>query len=89
MKKILEGLWDEYALEKCSAIDTVEEENLAKRALDLHEAVNEMLDETQKDAVEKYLDAVCDINACFAKKAFFKGCEFASSFLTELGRFEK
>ena len=35
-------------------------------------------------ALEEYVDALCDIEALFAKKAFFKGCEFSTSFLLEV-----
>ena len=35
------------------------------------------------EAVEKYVDVLCDVEAFFVKKAFFKGCEFATSFLLE------
>jgi len=39
--------------------------------------------------VEKYVDALCDLEALFVKKAFLKGCEFAVSFLLETGSFKK
>ena len=38
-----------------------------------------------EEAVEKYVDALCDLEALFVKKAFLKGCEFAVSFLLEAG----
>ena len=85
MKQTLERLWNEYLLDKCASIDTDEERNLTKQAVELHEKANILLNKDQKDAVEKYVDALCDIEALFAKKAFFKGCEFAVSFLLEAG----
>ena len=48
-----------------------------------------MLNGEQANAVEKYVDALCDMQALFAKKAFVKGCEFAVSFLLETGKLGK
>ena len=76
MKQTLERLWNEYLLDKCASIDTDEERNLTKQAVELHEKANILLNKDQKDAVEKYVDALCDIEVLFAKKAFFL---FASS----------
>ena len=64
-------------------IDTDEERNLTKKAFELHEKANALLDKDQQDAVENYIDAVYDLESLFAKKAFCKGCEFAVSFLLE------
>ena len=89
MKETLEKLWNEYLLDECSAIDTDEERSLTKKTAELHEKANTLLNNAQKDAVEKYVDALCDIEALFAKKAFLKGCEFAVSFLAEAGNFKK
>lgn len=89
MKETLEKLWNEYLLNECAAIDTDEERALTKKTVELHEKVNVLLNKEQEEAVEKYVDALCDIEALFTKKAFFKGCEFAVSFLLEAGRFEE
>ena len=89
MKKTLEKLWNEYLLDECAAINTNEERTLMKKTVELHEKVNALLNKEQEEAVEKYVDALCDMEALFVKKAFFKGCEFAVSFLLEVGRFEK
>ena len=78
MKKTLEKLWNEYLLDECAVIDT-------KMAAELHEKANALLSMDQKDAVQKYVDSLWDIEALFAKKAFVKGCEFAVSFLLEAG----
>ena len=83
MKEILEKLWNEYLLEECATIETEEEKILTKKAVELHEIANNLLNDEQRDAVEKYIDALCDIEALFVKKAFFKGCEFSVSFLLE------
>ena len=83
MKETLENLWDKYLEEECAVIDTEEERKLTQKTLELHEKASSLLNEEQKVAVEKYVDALCDLEAVFAKKAFIKGCEFAVSFLLE------
>ena len=89
MKSKLEKLWDEYLSDECAVIDTDEERRLTKKAAELHGKANAMLDNEQKDAVEKFVEALCDTEAKFIKKAFFKGCEFATSFLLESGNLGK
>ena len=89
MKQTLDKLWNEYLLEKSAVIDTDEERTLTRALAELHEKANDTLDEDQRTAVEKYVDALCDIDALFAKKAFCKGCEFAVSFLTEARNLKK
>ena len=89
MKDTLEKLWNEYFWEKCAVIDTEDKRKLTKRAVELHEKANSLLNKYQEDAVEKYVDALYDIEALFVKKAFFKGCKFAASFLLEVGDLKK
>lgn len=89
MKETLEKLWSEYFWEKSSEVDTVEERNMIKQAAELNEKLNALLNDEQKDAVEKYVEALYDVNSVFAKKAFFKGCEFTVSFLFEAGNIKK
>ena len=89
MKKTLEKLWNEYLLDECDEIDTLEEQRLAKKAADLHEKATALLNKEQEEAVEKFVDALGESETLFVKKAFFKGCEFAVSFLLEAGNFGK
>lgn len=89
MKETLENLWYEYILDGCAKIDTDEEMDLTKKIVDLHERANALLNKDQKIAVEEYVDAVHDLEALFAKKAFFKGCEFAISFILESADLKK
>ena len=89
MKETLEKLWTEYLSGECAVIDTDEERALTKKAAELHEKATALLNDKQKEAIEKYVDAVYAIEAFFVKKAFFKGCEFAVSFLLETGNFGK
>lgn len=85
MKEALEKLWNEYLVDECAAFDTDDERNLTKKTAELHDAANYLLNKEQKIAVAKYVDALCDIDALFAKKAFLKGCEFTLYFLFEAG----
>ena len=85
MKETLEKLWDEYLSDECATIETEEEKILTKKAVELHEIANNLLNDAQQNAVEKYIDALCDIEALFVKKAFLKGCECSVSFLLEAG----
>ena len=89
MKNTLEKLWNEYLFSECAVMDTDEERVLTKKAAELHEKADALLDKEQRAAVEKIIDALCDVNAIFTKKAFFKGCEFAVGFLLESGGFGK
>ncbi|MBR2311764.1 MAG: hypothetical protein IKA46_00540 [Clostridia bacterium] len=89
MKETLEKLWNEYLLDECAVIDTDEERKLTKKAAELHEKANALLNKEQQEAIEKYVDALFDIEALFAKNAFCKGCEFAVSFLLEARNLEK
>ncbi len=89
MKETLESLWSEYFSDECAVIDTDEERRLAKKAEELYEKADALLDKKQEAALEEYVAALCDIEALFVKKAFFKGCEFAVSFLLETRSFGK
>lgn len=85
MKETLKNLWNEYLLDECAAMDSDEERVLTAKTAELHEEANASLSEEQKKAVQKYVDALVDINALFSRKAFVKGCEFAFSFFLEVG----
>ena len=89
MKETLEKLWNEYLLDDCAVINTDEERNLTQKTAELHEKANALLNEVQKDAVQRYVDALCDVEAMFVKKAFLRGCEFATLFILEAGNFKK
>ncbi len=89
MKETLEKLWNEYLSDECSSINTDEERELTKNIVELHEKANALLNKSQQDAVEKFVDALYDVEALFVKKAFFKGCEFSVSFLFETRNPEK
>ena len=86
MKETLEKLWQEYISDECDSIKTLEERKMIKNVAELHEKVIAILSEEQKNAVEKYIDTICEMDSIFAKKAFFNGCKFAVSFLLEAGK---
>ena len=88
MKSDVEGLWSDYLSDECARIDTDEERRLVKGIVTLHDAVNGVLDDRQRDLVDRYVDELLSVQAAFAKKAFFKGCEFATSFMCEMMRHE-
>ena len=89
MKETLEKLWSEYLLDECSVMDTDEERELTKKIVGLHEQATALLHKEQQVAVEKYVDALCELESLFVKKAFLRGCEFAVSFLLEAGNLAK
>lgn len=85
MKITLETLWNEYLADQCAVIDTEEERELANTAILLRKTISVLLTKEQSDTVEKYVDVLCELQYFFVKKAFFKGCEFATSFLLQAG----
>ena len=89
MNKTLEKLWYEYLSEECTSLRTDEERELTKKAIELHKEANALLNKEQEEAIEKYVDALYDIESHLTKKAFSKGCEFAVSFLLEAKWCEK
>ena len=89
MKETLEKLWCECFAEECATIQNDEESALVRRAVEMHKIAEESLTKEQCDRVEKYAEALYDIQGTFVKKAFFKGCEFTASFLLEAGNFKK
>lgn len=89
MKETLEKLWNEYFAEECALINTTEEKVLIKKAVALRKTANKLLTEDQSEAMEKYMEALYEIQGFSVKKAFFKGCEFAISFLVEAENFGK
>lgn len=84
MKEMVEKMWEEYFAEECSAISTTEERELIRRADELHKTAGKMLSEKQNEAVERYIEVLYDIEALCIKKAFFKGCGFATSLFLKL-----
>jgi len=89
MRETLEKLWTDYLVDECALIDTDEERNTTKMISDLHEKAYSLLNKEQRDAVQKYVDALCDAEALFVKKAFLKGCEFSVSFILEASNWGK
>ena len=83
MKETLEKLWNEYLLDNCAMMDTEEERVQTKKVIALHKEAEELLTQEQKAAVERYAEALCDLDSLLARKAFLKGCEFSVSFFSQ------
>ncbi len=83
MKQTLERLWNDYLLEENATLGTDEERSLTKTSAALSEKARAMLNAEQTEAVQKYIDSLCTLDAMFAQRAFIAGCEFAVSFLLE------
>ena len=83
MNTMLENLWNEYFAELCATIDTEAERVLLKKSIEIHQKINEFLTAEQRDVMEEYIDLLYEMQDSFLKKAFFKGCNFACSFLGE------
>ena len=83
MGKTIENLWAECVESECSKMDTTEERVLARRVSEKRKLMDEVLDGEQRCVLDSYMDALCELNALFARKAFAKGCEFTASFLLE------
>lgn len=80
MKKTLENLWNDYLMDECSTINTDEEREHTKDAAMLHEKLNDLLNEEQKEAVEKYVESLYEIQAFFCERRFIKGANFRFHF---------
>ena len=85
MKQTLERLWNDYLLEENATLGTDEERRLTKESAALYEKARAMLNAEQTEAVQKYIDALCTLDALFAQRAFMAGCKFAVSFILESG----
>ena len=85
MKETLERLWNEYFSEECAVIETEEERLLSRRVSESREVANATLTAEQCATVQQFIDALYEMQSAFVKKAFFKGCEFALSFIVEAG----
>ncbi len=71
MKEMLELLWNEYFADECARLTTDKEREITKEAVKIHEDINAHLTKKEREGVDKYIDALCDIQASFAKRAFF------------------
>ena len=83
MKQTLEKLWSDYLSEECAIVRSDEERRIMKISAELQENLNSILNKEQIEAVEKYVDALCNVESFFVRRAFIKGCEFAVSFILE------
>ena len=89
MKETLEKLWNEYFADECAVMNTEQERSLIKKAVQAQKTAYELLTKEQSEATQKYIEILYEMQGFFGKKAFFLGCEFATSFFLEAGRFGK
>ena len=89
MKPTLEKLWDEYFSEECAILDTEEERELISLTAEANKAVNDLLTKEQRRSVERFVELLHEMNGITLKKAFCRGCEFATSFLLETSGLKK
>jgi hypothetical protein len=82
---MFENLWNEYFAGECAVVDSEEEKKLVKKAIEKRKLIDDLLTQEESEAIENYICVLFEIQGCFVKKAFFKGCEFAKMFF--LGRF--
>ena len=78
-----------FFAEECAQIHTEEERRLLKKVIKMHERARKILTGEQSEAVEAYVEIIYELQSVFLKKAFVKGCEFATSFLLEMGNCAK
>ena len=83
MKETFEKIWVEYFSDECAKIETDEEKALIKKAAEMHKAIDELMMNEQISVMEEYVDTLYQIQWCFVRKSFFKGCKFALSFILE------
>ena len=84
MNKTLEKIWNDYFSAECSTVETDDERRCLKVASEMHERITALLDSEQAQALEEYIAARCDSEEAFMRSAFFKGCAFMLSLLSEL-----
>ena len=72
MKETLERLWNEYFAEECAVMNTKEERVFVKKAVEMHKTANELLTEEQSEAIEKYIEALYEIQGFLSKKHFLR-----------------
>ena len=89
MKNTLEKLWEEYFSEECAILDTEEERELISLTAEANKAVNDLLTKEQRISVERFVELLHEMNGITLKKAFCRGCEFATSFLLETSGLKK
>ena len=84
MKEIIEKLWNEYLMEECAESISSEENELWEQNGKFRETLYTMLPDEQKVNIDNYIEAFCNIQEKCIKKAFFMGCKFTLSFVSEV-----
>ena len=75
MSKLLKKIWRECIIEECSILETKEEKELSKIVIRARDAMDLILNEKEKEAVDLYVDNIYKMQTIYAERAFLKGCE--------------
>lgn len=84
MKDTIKKLWCDYMADECGRLESDEEKELTAIALELHDKAHAELNKKQSESIEKYIDALLELEALHHIKAFSKGLEFGISFFLEI-----
>ena len=86
-KRYLTGV--DISVNKIDKFTNVEEKELIDRVVKAQTLTNELLNKEQRESVENFVGTLHEMHGISLKKAFCKGCEFATSFLLELQGYKK
>ena len=81
---MLKRLWDEYFADEDAVIKSDEEKEILGRILEMQDALIKIITNEQNEAVERYVDALLELQCVALRKAFIKGCRFSVSFLMDV-----
>lgn len=82
MKGMLENIWNWY-LEEHAAEQSEEEKRLMLALDESEKALRELLDESQRDALQKYENLRNKMDRFLETKAFSKGVRFATAYMAD------
>ena len=78
---LLEKIWDTIKMLDTKA--SVEEASITPDLESLDQALNESLNEEQKELLHKYYDLLSELNIILEREAFIKGIKFATEYMIE------
>lgn len=82
MKRTLEAVWEWYLAEH--AEERSEEAKALQRAMiEEADALHELLNDEQTDALQKYEDRMNELASLLESEAFIKGVRFATTYMLE------
>ena len=81
---LIENLWNDYISQNNSIMKNEKEKNLVAVTINLENQLLKMLNEEEKELLEKITDSIYETEEFLLQKAFFDGAKFCLRFLTEL-----